>query len=73
MREYDMHQATTCQMAFAGSPIAWLVANWKARRVIRQLDQYDDFMLLDIGLTRGDLRHAASLPITTNPMSALRT
>jgi uncharacterized protein YjiS (DUF1127 family) len=73
MREYALHQATTRQMALADSPIARLIANWKARRVIRQLDQYDDFMLRDIGLTRGVLQHAASLPITTNPMSALRT
>jgi uncharacterized protein YjiS (DUF1127 family) len=72
MREYALHQATTRQMALAGSPIARLIANWKARRVIRQLDQYDDFMLRDIGITRGDLRQAAMLPITINQTSVLR-
>jgi uncharacterized protein YjiS (DUF1127 family) len=55
MREYALHQAKARQMTFAGSPIAKLVARWKSRRVVRQLQAYDDFMLRDIGLTRSDL------------------
>jgi uncharacterized protein YjiS (DUF1127 family) len=56
MREFALHQARTRQMTFAGSPIARLLAHWTARRVARQLQTYDDHMLRDIGLTRGDLR-----------------
>jgi uncharacterized protein YjiS (DUF1127 family) len=72
MREYALHQATSRQMTFAGSPIARIYANWKARRAVRELEKYDDFMLRDIGIRRSDLRQAAMLPVTTNPMSFLR-
>jgi uncharacterized protein YjiS (DUF1127 family) len=66
MREYVLHQAVARQMTFAGSPIARAISNWRNRRVIRQLEENDDFMLRDMGITRGDLRRAASLPLSAS-------
>jgi uncharacterized protein YjiS (DUF1127 family) len=72
MREYALHCATVNQQASGFSLVRRLVENWKARRTIHTLNQYDDFMLRDIGITRGDLRWAESLPLGQNATRALR-
>jgi uncharacterized protein YjiS (DUF1127 family) len=45
-------------------------AGWTAmnnRRKVTQLQDLDDYMLADIGLTRADLREAVSLPLHQDP------
>lgn len=37
------------------------------RRVAHRLDQLSDHELSDIGLTRDDLRHGFSMPLTADP------
>ena len=46
--------------------IARLVRNWKAKRAITRLQDFDDYMLRDIGVTRLDVRWATELPLSTN-------
>jgi uncharacterized protein YjiS (DUF1127 family) len=58
MREYFLNQAASRQMTFAGSLIARVINDWKNRRAARELEEHDDFMLRDIGITRGELRQA---------------
>ncbi|MCB1507561.1 MAG: DUF1127 domain-containing protein [Hyphomicrobiaceae bacterium] len=45
--------------------------HWKNRRELSVLLEMDDSMLKDIGLTRGDVHHALSLPLDENPATAL--
>ena len=51
--------------------IARVVRNWKARRAVTRLQDFDDYMLRDIGVTRLDVRWAADLPLTINAAMAL--
>ncbi|WP_137390085.1 DUF1127 domain-containing protein [Rhodoligotrophos defluvii] len=48
-----------------------LFRNWSARRKVRSLVQLEDATLRDIGLTRGDVLWASSLPVRENPIRAL--
>lgn len=41
------------------------------RRMLAQLDEFDDRMLRDIGLTRSDLRDASAGPLWQDPTSVL--
>lgn len=50
-------------------------ARWRAfygRRTARQLLELDDYMLRDIGITRGDVHAALSSPTPTDPTVRLR-
>lgn len=71
MRDYVLHQAQSMEAAGASSLIARLIRNWKARRAVARLDTFDEFMLRDIGVTRGDIHWAAGLPLTVNAALAL--
>jgi len=51
--------------------IARRISNWRARSRLRQMEQLDDRMLDDIGLTRADLQWAARLPTSKNPIAEL--
>jgi uncharacterized protein YjiS (DUF1127 family) len=44
---------------------------WKHRRDMAMLARFDDRMLADIGLTRGDLRDAVSEPVWRDPTTLL--
>ncbi len=41
------------------------------RRILAELGEFDDRMLRDIGLTRGDLRDAVAGPLWQDPTSVL--
>ena len=45
--------------------------NWKAKRRIAALANFDDYMLRDIGITRDEVQWAAGLPLTVNAALAL--
>jgi uncharacterized protein YjiS (DUF1127 family) len=53
------------------SPVAALVRAYKHRHDIRLLNEFDDRMLADIGLTRGDLRDAVAEPAWRDPSALL--
>lgn len=68
--------ATARALGFAGTVASRLVnfvRAYKNRRDIQLLAGFDDYMLRDIGLTRGDLRDAAAEPLWRDPTSILVT
>jgi uncharacterized protein YjiS (DUF1127 family) len=56
----------------AGAVIKSLVRSWRNRRVVGDLLEFDDRMLADIGLMRGDVTAALSSPSGTDPSTRLR-
>jgi len=71
MRDYALNRAVSTG-EFAGLSFARrLFRNWKARRRVLSLEEYDDHILCDIGVTRMDVRWAAGLPLTINAALAL--
>ena len=72
MREYAQYIASRQVQPGVWSIISNLLHNWRARKEIAKLSKFDDHMLNDIGLTRGDLRCAGSLPLSLDPVHALK-
>jgi uncharacterized protein YjiS (DUF1127 family) len=70
MRDYALSRALSLG-EFRGSWLSRLVRNWKARKRVAELENYDDFLLQDIGVTREEIRWAAGLPLTVNAALAL--
>ena len=70
MRDYALTLANGFEQA-SGNLVSRLWTNWKARREISHLSQFDDYMLRDIGVSREDVNWAADLPISVNPGVAL--
>jgi len=68
---------SSCSQAFAavGTVVArvgrWLAEAWRHRHDAAALASFDDRMLADIGLTRGDLNDALAEPLWRDPTSVL--
>ena len=71
MREYALHRAESLGEFGIVSFARRLVRNWKAKRRIVALGNFDDYMLTDIGITRDEVQWAAGLPLTVNAAVAL--
>jgi uncharacterized protein YjiS (DUF1127 family) len=71
MRDYALHRANSLGEFGAVSFVRRLLRNWKARRRIVALGNFDDYMLKDIGITRDEVQWAAGLPLTVNAAVAL--
>ena len=71
MRDYALSHAISFESAGATSLLGRIIRNWRARRAVARLDTYDDYMLRDIGVARGDVMWAAGLPLTVNAAVAL--
>ena len=71
MRDYALNRAIFDDKIGNRSLFSRLFHNWKARREVNQLAEFDDFMLADIGVSRADVEWATKLPITTDPSQAL--
>lgn len=69
MRDYALTQARAT--GAIGFSLTTLFANWQARRDVAKLETCDDRTLRQIGLTREDVSHALSLPLTENSRLAL--
>jgi uncharacterized protein YjiS (DUF1127 family) len=71
MREYVLTRA----IAAGESPVTGffknLARNWRARSRVARLAEFDDHMLRDIGVTRGEIEWAAGLPLSVNAAAAL--
>ena len=52
--------------------VARLYRTWKNRRQIVHLTEFDDHVLADIGLTRGDIDAALSQPFSQDPSLQLQ-
>jgi uncharacterized protein YjiS (DUF1127 family) len=71
MRDYALNRAIFDDRIGNRSLFSRLFHNWKARREVSQLNEFDDFMLADIGISRADVEWAGKLPLTTDPTEAL--
>jgi uncharacterized protein YjiS (DUF1127 family) len=71
MRDYVLSRAIFDDKIGNRSLFSRLFHNWKAHREVSQLAGLDDFMLADIGVSRGDVEWAAHLPLTTDATVAL--
>ncbi|MFO1131178.1 MAG: DUF1127 domain-containing protein [Hyphomicrobiales bacterium] len=63
MRDYILTESLARDSAFVFPKLRRMLRSWFVRRDLRTLEAFDDYMLSDIGLTRGDLRHLRSLPL----------
>jgi uncharacterized protein YjiS (DUF1127 family) len=71
MREYALNQAISRGEYGIVSFVRRLARNWKAKRRIVALGNFDDYMLADIGINRDEIEWAAGLPLTVNAAIAL--
>lgn len=63
MREYILTQSLSRDSTHPFPRLRRILRSWFMKRDLRTLESFDDYMLSDIGLTRGDLRHLRSLPL----------
>lgn len=68
MRDYILTQAESRETTFAFPILRRIIANWRRRRQLHVLEQLEDHMLMDIGLTRADVIHAQKLPLDIDPV-----
>jgi len=71
MRDYILNQAISQGEYGIVSFLRRVTRNWKAKRRIAALSNFDDYMLRDIGITRDEVQWAAGLPLTVNAAIAL--
>lgn len=71
MRNYALHRAASLGEFGVVSFLRRAFRNWAARRAVAKLEEFDDYMLRDIGVKREDIRWAAGLPLTVNAALAL--
>ena len=71
MRDYVLNQAISQGEFGLVSFLRRVARNWKAKRRIAALGNFDDYMLQDIGITRDEVQWAAGLPLTVNAAVAL--
>lgn len=71
MRDYILNQAETAGKTFTFPVLNRVIANWRKRRQLRQLEQLDDHVLMDIGLTRDELIRIQRVPLALDPVSEL--
>jgi uncharacterized protein YjiS (DUF1127 family) len=71
MREYILTQAQSLERTHVFPALRRIVKNWWKRRSLRKLEQLDDHMLMDIGLSRTDLIHAQRLPLDIDPVGEI--
>jgi uncharacterized protein YjiS (DUF1127 family) len=71
MRDYILNQAETADKTFTFPSLNRIVANWRKRRQLRQLEDLDDHVLMDIGLTRDELIRVQRVPLAVDPVTEL--
>ena len=68
MRDYIMTEAHSRESTFAFPVLRRVVGNWLKRRQLRRLEQLDDHILMDIGLTRDEVVRVQHLPLDVDPV-----
>jgi len=71
MREYILTQAQNRERTHAFPTLRRVLNNWRKRRSLRKLEDLDDHMLMDIGLTRAELIYAQKLPLDIDPIGEI--
>jgi uncharacterized protein YjiS (DUF1127 family) len=64
MRDYVLTQSQSRQAYGMLTVVARVIRNWKHHRDLEKLLKLDDYLLRDMGLTRGVLLHLTTLPLT---------
>lgn len=67
MRDFVLFQAEAVERSRPFSAVRRLISNWQKRRRIKELEQLDDHVLSDIGLTRADIQAVLSQPLSVDP------
>jgi uncharacterized protein YjiS (DUF1127 family) len=71
MRDYVLNQADG---QFYGSLFGNLrryIHNWTRRRMLKSVQELDDYLLQDIGLTRDAVESVLDLPLVYDPVTEL--
>jgi uncharacterized protein YjiS (DUF1127 family) len=68
MREYALSQALHQDQTHAFAGARRMLSNLLKRRRLRRVEELDDHILDDIGLTRAELATALSLPLSMDPI-----
>ena len=63
MRDYILTQSIARDSAFVFPRLRRMVRSWFVRRNLKAVEQLDDYMLNDVGLTRDDLRRLRRMPL----------
>ena len=71
MRDYALNRAISLGETGQTSFFGRLFRNWRARRNVVRLENFDDHLLYDLGVTRAEVEWAAGLPLTVNAALAL--
>jgi uncharacterized protein YjiS (DUF1127 family) len=71
MREYALHQASQEFHGLLFGNLRRAAKNWFKRRMVRQVQDLDDYILKDIGLSREDVTQALDLPLAYDPIIEL--
>jgi uncharacterized protein YjiS (DUF1127 family) len=66
MRDYILSQAQSRQTHGLVATAKRVVRNWKHQRELKKLSKLDDYLLKDLGLTRGLVQHLLALPLTVD-------
>jgi uncharacterized protein YjiS (DUF1127 family) len=66
MRDYVLTQSQSRQAYGMLTVVARVIRNWKHHRDLEKLLKLDDYLLRDMGLTRGVLLHLTTLPLTVD-------
>lgn len=68
MRDYVLTQALSYDRSGPFPVLRRLYSNWRKRRRLTDLQQLDDRILKDIGITRADLSATLAQPMTVDPV-----
>ena len=71
MRDYALFQAQFRARTYAMPRLHRWIANWRARRGLARLEEADDHLLDDIGVTREDVVSALRLPLDCDPVAEI--
>jgi uncharacterized protein YjiS (DUF1127 family) len=66
MRDYVLTQSQSRPSYGVLTVVVRLVRNWKHHRDLEKLLALEDYLLMDMGLTRGVVQHLAGLPLTVD-------
>jgi uncharacterized protein YjiS (DUF1127 family) len=66
MRDYILSQAQSRETFGFLATAKRVVRNWKHRRELSLLLKLDDYLLLDMGLSRALVHHLLELPLTVD-------